>query len=292
MKTSISKLQWSVLGILFVSTFFIWSIAFSLERDDSLLVAFLDVGQGDAIFIQAPNGTQLLIDGGPNKTILRELSEILPYHDRSIDVVMATHPDKDHIGGLVSVLERYEVDMVIEPGVRADTNVYRSFQNDIESFGIEKVIAKRGMLLVLDKKNGVYVHILFPNQDVEEWDSNDASIVAKLIYGDTSFLLTGDSPKGIEKYITFLDGSYLDSDVLKLGHHGSKTSSSIEFLRAASPEYSIISAGKDNRYGHPHSEVMENIKMINSIPLATYDEGTIRITSDGKEVSLQSTTSQ
>lgn len=281
------NLKWYFLGGFFIITIFIWGVVLYEDHGGVLTVAFLDIGQGDSIYIEAPNGNQVLIDGGPNKKVLRELGEVMPFYDRSIDIVVATHPDKDHIGGLVPVLENFYVDIVVEPGVGSDTKIYQSFESVIEEKGIERVLARRGMIIMLDSKRAVYLRILFPNQDVSGWDKNDASIVAKLIYGDTSFLLTGDSPKGIENYLTYIDGFSLESDVLKLGHHGSKTSSSEAFLQAASPHFAIISAGANNRYGHPHKEVLDMLEKLNISPLATYDSGTIIFHSNGKEVTLK-----
>lgn len=281
------NVQWYFLGFLFLTTVFIWGVVVYEDHGGVLTVAFLDVGQGDSIFIESPNGNQVLIDGGSNKKVLRELGKMMPFYDRSIDVVIATHPDKDHSGGLVPVLENFSVDIVIEPGVGSDTKIYQSFEDIIEEKGIERILARRDMIIVLDSKKGIYLSILFPNQDVSGWDKNDASIVAKLIYGDTSFLLTGDSPKGIENYLVYTDGPYLKTDVLKLGHHGSKTSSGEEFLQAAAPLYAVISAGENNSYGHPHKEVIDRLEKLNIPHLATYEEGTITFQSDGKEVTLK-----
>ena len=278
------NLKWYFLGGLFIVTIFIWGVVLYEDRGGVLTVAFLDVGQGDSIFIESPNGNQVLIDGGSNKKVLRELGEIMSFYDRSINVVIATHPDKDHSGGLVPVLENFSVDIVIEPGVESDTKIYQSFEDIIEEKEIKRILARRDMVVVLDRKNGIYLSILFPNQDVSGWDKNDASIVAKLIYKDTSFLLTGDSPKGIESYLVYTDGPSLKTDVLKLGHHGSKTSSSEAFLQAANPLYAIISAGADNRYGHPHKEVIDRLEKLNISYLATYEEGTIIFYSDGKTI--------
>lgn len=269
---------------LFFSFIFTWSIVKS-TGDNELLVAFLDVGQGDSIYIEAPNGNQLLVDGGSNKQVLRELSEVMPYYDRSIDVLLATHPDGDHIGGLIGVLESYEVESVIESGVVSDTNVNKVFQERVKKEGAEHIFARRGMNIVLDGESEVYLTVLFPDYaDVSNWDSNAASVVAKLTYGETSFLLTGDSPKEIEEYLVSLDGRNLDVDVLKLGHHGSRTSSSASFLSAASPTYAVISAGKDNRYGHPHRDVLQSLSALGISYLGTYENGTIKFHSDGEKI--------
>lgn len=277
--------KWYFLAALFVANFFIWGAVLAEERGGLLTVAFLDVGQGDAVFIEAPNGNQMLIDGGPGTAVLSPLSEMMPFYDRTIDVVLATHPDADHIGGLPEVLRRYDVDTFLDPGVSSDTGVYQALVQSIGLAGVEYVVARSGMTIGLG--GGVILEILFPNRDMEGADTNDASIVAKLIYGNTSFLLTGDSPQKIEKYLVSIDGKNLDVDVLKAGHHGSKTSTSAAFLGYTSPDYAIISAGKNNRYGHPHEEVMARLRefLIPQI-LRTDEEGTIVLKSDGERIFL------
>ncbi|OHA14085.1 MAG: hypothetical protein A2909_02705 [Candidatus Tagabacteria bacterium RIFCSPLOWO2_01_FULL_39_11] len=270
--------------LLTVAVFFIWYVVF-VESRQKLTVAFLDVGQGDAILIDTPGDQQILIDGGLNKQVLAELSKVMPFYDRSIDVVIATHPDQDHISGLLDVLERYEVDFVVEPGVESATAVYEGLENLIGEKGIKKILARRGMKLVLGEN--AYLLILFPDRDVSGMDTNDASIVAKLVYGNTSFLFTGDSPKKIEEYLVFIDKENLDVDVLKAGHHGSKTSSSESFIGYTSPEYAIISAGENNRYGHPHKEVLDILEKFGAQILRTDELETIIIESDGENIEIR-----
>jgi len=269
------------LGILFVATFFVWYGVYA-ETRSTLLVAFLDIGQGDAIFIEAPNGNQVLIDGGRNKKVLEELSKIMPFYDRSIDMIIATHPDADHIGGLPEVMNNFNIEMIMEPGVQSDTNIYKEFKKVVNEKDIQTIQARQGMKINLDKN--AYLEILFPNQNVEGWDTNDASIVAKLTYGENSFLFTADSPQKIENYLASTYKNSLKVNVLKVGHHGSKTSSSEIFLGYSAPEYAIISAGKDNSYGHPHQEVLENLKDFGIKTLRTDELGTIQMKSDGNKI--------
>lgn len=272
-----------IVGLLAIDIF-IWSVIFAQERD-ALTLAFLDVGQGDAIFIEAPNGNQVLIDGGANKSVLRQLSKVMPFYDRSIDVVIATHPDKDHIGGLPDVLQKYQVGFLLDSGNASDNATYKEMLRLTEANGIKQVEAKRGMAIVLDKD--VFLNILFPDRDVSGVESNTASVVARLVYGDTEFMLTGDSPKMIEEYLVMLDGENLKSDVLKVGHHGSKTSSSASFIGYVAPKYSVISAGRNNKYGHPHTDVVNILKQFGSAILSTQDRGTIVFESDGENVAIK-----
>ena len=199
------------------------------STDDNLLtVAFLDVGQGDAIFIETPDGVQVLIDGGPDSSALRELARQMSHLDRTIDIVLATHSDKDHIGGLIDVLSRYEVTSVITTTNQKDTTVARTFTESVQLEGADLYTAQAGQQYQLGASTTLF--ILSPLGDPTNWESNSASIVALLQYGDTSFMLTGDAGLNTEEYLVSSYGEYLQSDVLKLGHHGSKTSSGDDFF--------------------------------------------------------------
>lgn len=248
-----------------------------------LKVSFLNIGQGDAIFIEAPNKKQILVDGGADGTILRELGEVMPFYDRSIDIVVATHPDKDHIGGLVDVVQNFSVDQVIRSGVESDTSTYKLFDSLVARKDITEHIARRGMRIYVDEELGIYADVLHPAYDVSRVrDTNDASVVLRLVYGDTEFLLTGDASDRIEsELITKGNVQDVRSDVLKLGHHGSKTSSGLEFLQAVSPELAIVSAGCDNRYGHPHREVTDRVLQLGITIMETCLHDTITLQSDG-----------
>lgn len=279
MQSFVKNLKWWLLLGLILTTFFIWSAVLAEERGGTLTVAFLDVGQGDATYIEAPNGNQVLIDGGAGKQVLGGLTKLMSVHDRSIDIVIATHPDADHIGGLSEVLERYDVTAILRSGAINDTNVFRTLNATIEEQGVTETVARRGMQMVLDED--VRLEILFPDRDVSGTDPNEASVIAQLVYGETEIMLTGDASKGIENYLVSLYGKGLQSDVLKVGHHGSKTSSSQNFIGFVSPEYAVISAGCDNRYGHPHQEVLATLAQFDIKTLSTCVDGTIVFETDG-----------
>ena len=201
------QIQGLVVLFLFLVTLGIWYAIFREDRHGILTVSFLNIGQGDAIFIDVPSGRQVLVDGGPDRSVLRELGKILPWWDRSIDVVVATHPDADHISGLVDVLQRYRVEHIFHPGVEKNTGPAESMLLSVASEGAEETIARRGQ--IIDLGSSAHIEILFPDRDVSRVETNTASIVARLVYGDTSFMLTGDSPQGIEEYLAALDGSSL-----------------------------------------------------------------------------------
>ncbi|QQG38112.1 MAG: MBL fold metallo-hydrolase [Candidatus Kaiserbacteria bacterium] len=268
--------------VLLVLVFVIGIIVLREDRRGSLTVSFLDVGQGDAIFIDAPSGRQVLIDGGKGSTVLRQLSGVLPFYDRSIDMVAPTHPDADHIGGLLDVLKRYEIGTIIESGVQGDSSIFAAFEKAAQEEGSERLVAKRGD--VFDLGGGAQLEILFPDRAVPGVETNTGSLVARLTYGATSFLLPGDAPQNIEEYLARLDGKNLKSNVLKAGHHGSRTSSAALFVGYASPEYAIFSRGCENTYGHPHQEVVDLLARFEIPTLDTCEEGTITFVSDGKTV--------
>ncbi len=263
------------------------------DRGGKLKVAFLNIGQGDAILIEAPSGNQILVDGGPGRSVLRELGKVLPFYDRSIDVVLATHPDADHIGGLPDVLSKYKVDLYIESGANHDTKLFAGLNSKIENLNqanskkrIEKLEARKGM--IVDLGSGAKLEILFPAIDPSEMESNGASIVARLVYGENEFLLTGDSPIAIENYlVNYVGPEYLESDVLKAGHHGSRTSTSAAFVSAVSPEFVVISAGKENKYGHPHQEVLDILNNFGTKILRTDLNGRIIFESNGVNLELK-----
>lgn len=250
--------------------------------DGELTVAFLDVGQGDGIFIETPDGVQVLIDGGPDATVLRELGGVMGVGDRSIDVVIGTHPDKDHVAGLVDVLSRYQVAQVIRTENVNDTAPSEAFDMAVEDEGMNVSYARAGQVWQLGASTTLT--ILSPASNPKDWESNAASIVSLLRYGNTEFLLTGDAGEGTELFLVEQYGDLLESDVLKLGHHGSRTSTSEVFLETVQPQYAVVSAGKDNEYGHPHEEVVERVGAVGATLVSTAEKSTLVFHSDGKRV--------
>lgn len=247
-----------------------------------LIVAFLDVGQGDAIYIEAPNGNQMLIDGGPKDALMNVLPDYMPLFDRSIDVVMVTNPDTDHYSGFLSLLDSYEVGVVIEPGTISKTPTHAVFQEKIVQMNIPQLLARKGMTIVLDPANSVTFTVLFPDRDVSKWVINDGSIEGILTYGKTKVFFTGDGSEKTEGIIMSSNSKeVLKSDILKIAHHGSRTATADDFVAAVAPTHAVISNGKNNTYGHPHNETLETLKRHNIGVHRTDLEGTIVFTSNG-----------
>lgn len=256
------KLIYSSLGFLFIAVILLWSAVFQQTPDNLLEVHFFDVGQGDSIFIETPSQRQILIDGGPDKTVLEKLNRAMSFYDRTIDLVILTHPDADHITGLVEVLEYYQVGHILTSGLKKDTAVYQRWRDLIEEKNIPLTLAQAGQRVVLGKD--IILEILWPEQSLIKSmakNANNGSVVGQLVYGQAEFLLTGDIEEEIEQYLVNhppVEG--LESDVLKVPHHGSKTSTSQNFIQAVNPQITIISVGQNNRYHHPHSTVLERLK--------------------------------
>ena len=244
-----------------------------------LTFAMMDVGQGDALFIESPTGTQIIVDGGPGKNILKELPKLMPFWDRSIDAVVVTNPDKDHISGFTDILKLYTVDAVFEPGTINDSGTYKNIEKEIKNKKIPDILAKKGMNI--DIGGGAYLEVLFPDRDVSMGEVNDGSIVMRLIYGETSIMLTGDATVKTEGIILKNEKKEnLGSDILKIGHHGSRTSSSYDFVQAVHPKYALISDGLNNSYGHPHKETLKTLADLGVEVLRTDELGTIVFSCD------------
>lgn len=232
-----------------------------------LTVTMLDVGQGDAIHIRDVHGVDLLIDGGRGEQILQQLARTLPWSDRTIEYVLLTHPDADHVEGLVHVLDRYQVRTILTTHNRAGTQVDTSFAQrwsaaeSIEEIQQGSVIYGEDWRLEIlwPRSNCIGVHEKEDSNTYCEHDRNDRSVVAKLIVQNkTSVLLTGDIEREAEKaLLTLYDEDMLKADILKVAHHGSTTSSYGPLMDIIQPVHALISAGKENAYGHPHASTIQ-----------------------------------
>ena len=274
--------QRSILLFSLVAALLVWQWA-NTQPDGQLHVAFLDVGQGDATFIQTPSGHQLLIDGGLNPTVLNDqLGRQMPFWDKHIDLVVATHPDADHVSGLPGVFDRYHVDLLITDGELAEASpIYSVVLQSADQHGATIHRAQAGE--VIDFGDGVVLEVLHPGDTLDLEDRNENSVVLRLVYGQFTMLLTGDAGEAAEEDV--LDtGRDVQSLVFKAGHHGSRTSSNEFFLAAVQPQIMVISAGKDNRYGHPHAEVLQRAADIGAVVLRTDEMGTIELVTDGQQM--------
>lgn len=237
-------------------------------------VHFIDVGQGDSILIESPSGKTMLIDGGVKGAGQQIVSYLNELGINKLDIVVATHPDADHIGGLIPVLDNMTTEQFYDSGKVHTSQTFEEMLTQIDEKNIPYHVPKIGDDIEFDKD----VNVKVLNANDQATDNNDASIVLKMTYGNVSFLLTGDAGVALEKEMLQYD---VKATVLKAGHHGSNTSSSDEFVQAVKPEVAILSYGEDNKYGHPHAEVMDRLQAIGSKIYATADLGTITVSTDG-----------
>ena len=264
----------------------IWSAVFSLP-DGRLHVYFLDVGQGDAIFIQSPTGKQILVDGGPDRPILLSaVGRRLPFWDRSLDAILATHGDGDHINGLFAALDHYRVNLALDSGLDADSELAGRWSRGVIATGAERTEAEAGLVLALS--DGVYLEVLHPPANADsDWSDNDRSIVARLVYGEVSLLLTGDLEREGESAL-LASGRSLASTVLKVAHHGAATGTSEAFLDAVSPAVVVISVGAGNKYWHPAKATLRRLEDREIQVWRTDEAGTIELITDGEQLWMRS----
>lgn len=277
-----NKKNWLFLVVLVIFFFDLFIVYFDFKTSyKGFTFAMLDVGQGDAIFLESPTGTQVLIDTGPPKKVVNQLSLLMNPFDRYIDALIITNPDQDHIAGALDLLKNYEVGVIFEPGTSNNSETFKNLKEKIKTDNIPNILAKKGMQL--DLGGGVVLDILFPDRDVSFWSTNDGSIVSKLSFKDLSIMLMGDATSETENILLKENTTdILDSDILKVGHHGSRSSSSSSFVDKVSPVYSLVSSGKENKYGHPHKDVLDTLFSSGSQVLRTDILGAIIFKSNGE----------
>jgi competence protein ComEC len=270
-----------IAGLLVTTT--VWLAAASLP-DGRLHVAFLDVGQGDAILITTPRGAQILVDGGPGGgALLTALGRHMPFWDRSLDLVINTHPEADHLTGLLAVLERYQISQVMVPEVESRSSLYAAWVDELRRAGIAPIPAQAGSQV--STQDGVRLEVLHPDDMPADEPMNNHSIVLYVALGMTSFLLTGDIEADVEHKIVARYGEFPVS-VLKAPHHGSLTSSSLALLRAARPKVVVISVGAKNELGLPADEVVKRYTDLGAQIMRTDQVGTVEFTTDGVAMSI------
>lgn len=246
-----------------------------------LQVYFFDVGQGDSILIRTPDRHTILVDGGPNQNVVEKISSVLPWYDRTIDLMVLTHPHADHVNGLVAVLARYKVSRVLYTGVSYHSAMYQSWRDAI---AVERsVVTVADHVGDMDVGRQTKITILYPGESLNGktvGNLNNSSIVFRLSYNGFTALLAGDQER--EEDLVG-EGLIKPATILKVGHHGSRNGSDPSFLSAVHPALAIISDGAHNRYGHPHSETLKNLAAINTRILRTDVDGDIIIESDGRQ---------
>lgn len=276
-----------VVSLLIFCNLIALSVFLDLQEEGDLEVVFLDVGQGNAALVQTPQRHNILIDGGPEDEIVKSLSEELPFWNREIDLMILSHPHSDHLSGFVEILDRYNVKKVLWNGQKTDSLTYERWKSKLD---MPTKLAQRGQRVDLGEG---YLDVLHPPKKFDhEKDVNRNSVVNRIHKGDQAVLLTGDIFKQDEKKLLkkeeiCQEENYgwcrvmqLPSQVLELSHHGSSTSNSSEFIKRVAPQVGLISAGKDNRYNHPHSKVIEMLKD-NQVEIhRTYKDGKLRVQFD------------
>jgi competence protein ComEC len=268
------KIIYSILVFL-VALAMIFSVILFRNNEKELRVVFFDVGQGDSIMISQGND-QVLIDGGRDgKVLLEKIGKYVPFWDRNIETVIETHPDSDHIAGLIDLLGTYKVQTLFKTNMQSSSQTFQALEKKIAEEKINTIEAKSGESIIFP--DGAEAKIIFPFDSVfgdNDKDTNSTSVVVRLSFGNNNFLFTGDLPIQQEQEI-IAKNIDIKADVLKVGHHGSKYSSSDEFLQAVAPKDGIVSVGKNNSYGHPAPETLQRLRNHNINIIRTDEVGDI-----------------
>ena len=285
---------WLILSIIIILAgatlaYYLFSPARGLEVD------FLDVGQGDAILIKTPAGQNILIDGGPDKTVLRRLAENLPWFDRQLDLVILTHPDDDHAAGLAAAAGRFKIKKFVYTALADESPGYTALLDEIKKQKIAAVIIDRPQIINFDQSGSAgslqaaRLEILSPVKTLAGQapkNINDSSIVSRLVYGETAVLLTGDIETGAEEELLANDAP-VAARAIKISHHGSDNGTGEAFLSVASPGIAIISVGADNTFGHPSRRVLKRLERAGAKIYRTDQDGTVKLFSDGKTLNTK-----
>lgn len=250
--------------------------------DGTLRAYMFDVGQGDGLLLVSPSGKQIVLDGGPDLSMLRHLGKELPFFDRTIELLVLSHPHYDHLAAFPEILKRYKVERVLITGTRYDSHAYESFLSLVRRENAQVTLADPAG--DIDMGDGLKLDVLWPREGLlgKSGDANNTSVVVRAAFGSGSILFTGDMEVPEEEDV-LQSGQDIRADILKVAHHGSKTSSSTGFLLAVDPELALVSVAKVNTYGHPSPSVVERLKHFGIETRMTMEEGTIclRIFKDG-----------
>lgn len=246
-------------------------------------ISYLDVGQGDAVYIRV-NDFDILIDAGPRSDVDKLMKQLEEKNIDDFEIVIATHPHEDHIGGMTKIFEEYDIKSFYMPKVTSTTKTFENMINAVKKEGLKINVIKEGTSF--DLGEGARIDVYSPiNESYEEL--NDYSPIMKLTFGNSTFMFTGDAEAYSEKQVISKYKDNLKADVLKFGHHGSSTSSSKEFIKVIAPKYGIISCGVNNKYGHPHRETLQTIDTYGIETYRTDINGEIIVISDGNNISIK-----
>ena len=257
------------------------------ESAKTLEAYFVNVGQGDCIFLRSPNGKTMLVDCGELSSFPAVEEFLKSQNVERLDVVVATHPHSDHIGGMAKVIDNYKIGKFYMPAIENTSSAFEAMISALEEKEVNVIAADASTKSKIRWDDDVEVRILSPFSDIEYSNLNCYSVVMRIKFADTALVLTGDCEKESERImLDRLPTDYFTADILKLGHHGSSTSTSVDFLTAVNPSVAIAMLGKDNSYGHPHRETLKLMKDY-ALKLYRTDKcGAIRVVLDGKTVAV------
>lgn len=285
------KIICGVLGL--VAGALIWTL--NCLPDGFLRIWFLDIGQGDAILMESGLSEWIMVDGGPDDTVLTRMGEIMPFYEHTIKLIILSHPHADHMNGLIGVLERYEVESIVMTGVRYDYAGYEKLYQLAAEKGVKIIFVDGSFDLRLGK---IGIDLIYPEKNLQGGyfnNVNNSSVVFRLIYGDNSAFFSGDleieKEEEIAKQVHDENAAgenilNLDADILKAGHHGSKTSNSEEFVSLISPDFAVISCGVDNKFNHPFAGTLERFSRLGATIYRTDIDGTIEAKLDGTNITF------
>lgn len=269
-----NKIKLTILALL-VGSLLVWGFVFSLP-DGKLHLRVYDVGEGDSIFLETAAGYKILVDGGPDNKVLDYLGKDMPFYSKQLDLLISTHPDADHLSGLLEVVKRYKIKTLWVNGYQLDSRLFKSWNSLLAEKKVPEVVVYQGDKLVFPDKT--QIQVLWPKKDFVASSDNSYSIVVQLTYGDFDAILTGDADQKVQPYTS----STAHVEVFKVPHHGAKTAINETYLSTLSPEVSIISVGAKNPYGHPSAEAINLLKKAGSKVYRTDKNGTIEVISDGE----------